>query len=132
MPIKNVDIDRMRSEKIYFDKRRSIFGSTEVRMDMITNRKVLYISSPFLFHNNTNVSVQVKFGEASSDRKIVLGEDFTLRPKNSAPVPIDCSTKCFQMCLTDKNGVDFRSGVCSIPEHIRVGKKLDVTLQSSG
>lgn len=75
----------MRSEKIYFNSDKSIYGSTEVRLDMVTNRKILYISSPYVFENNTKNKIMLKFGPKSNT--VVEGEAIRLKPKDRLPYP---------------------------------------------
>lgn len=73
-----------------------MYGSTEVRLDLVTNRKILYVSSPFLFENNTSHNIMIKFGNHT--KNIVEGETHKLGKKNgenSIPVPIDCIEKYF-------------------------------------
>lgn len=116
LTVGNIDIDRMRSQKVYFNNDKSMYGSTEVRLDLATNRKILYIASPYVFENNTKNKVMLKFGkkvekknEQGKKAYIVEGEAFKLRPKSRLPLPIDCINQYFQFSMTDRTGVEFTS-----------------------
>ncbi|KAL4496109.1 hypothetical protein ABPG72_015531 [Tetrahymena utriculariae] len=105
--IEQIDLDKVRNRlrPCKNESGKKLFEViTEVKLDMISSKKVLNISSPYYFINQCNKQVSINL----YDQNKKLKQDITLNKGQRIPIPIDFLTGSFNLTFFDDKLVSDR------------------------
>ncbi|KAL4498677.1 hypothetical protein ABPG73_003474, partial [Tetrahymena malaccensis] len=104
--IEQIDLDKVRNRlrPCKNESGKKLFEViTEVKLDMISSKKVLNISSPYYFINDCNKQISINLYDENKNLK----ETITLKKGQRIPIPIDFLTGSFNLiCVNDNLNSD--------------------------